>query len=372
MANHPEILDNDVPMRGQGFYNAHSALQTAAMHRALPLFDNVFRATGSEVFTIVEYGCAQGVNSIPPIQHILQSRYSHANLDIDGRNENSEAHLIFTDRVGNDFTTLAQTGHNVQWIPETKNTGLTIFTSMAAKSFYERVVPNRSVDVGFSLATLHHLERSPLASAGGNGRETSDERGYLRQQAHHDLHRFLTLRARELKSRASLVLSFVGKSSRGIPNYPGLVNACRQAMIQMVRDGQISPSVASAFHVPTYDRTMDDVRQSLAEVQNLWEVQDLFESEIVHPAYEALQRAGFSHKSGEASEMYADTVVDWVMAVISGYFDKALQVAAGMTDLSAREGCLKEWRGRTKAIFLQQYRDEKVSCWFIFVRLIRI
>lgn len=60
----PEVLDNDVPMQGDGFYNKNSELQYAAMQRALPLFDSISIAEATpRVFSVVEYGCAQGVNS---------------------------------------------------------------------------------------------------------------------------------------------------------------------------------------------------------------------------------------------------------------------------------------------------------------------
>lgn len=59
-----EALDNDVPMQGDGFYNKNSELQYAAMQRALPLFDSIsITDAAPRVFSVVEYGCAQGVNS---------------------------------------------------------------------------------------------------------------------------------------------------------------------------------------------------------------------------------------------------------------------------------------------------------------------
>lgn len=62
---HSTFLENDVPMQGDGYYNSHSALQAAAMHRALSLFDTISVNTTqkSDKFTVAEYGCAQGANS---------------------------------------------------------------------------------------------------------------------------------------------------------------------------------------------------------------------------------------------------------------------------------------------------------------------
>ncbi|RHZ63434.1 uncharacterized protein CDV56_106324 [Aspergillus thermomutatus] len=361
---HSRALENDVPMQGAGFYNAHSALQAAAMHRALPLFDTIPVNTASELFTVVEYGCAQGANSLLPFKHILKLRFSAENANT------HEAHLILSDRPGNDFNTLVQTISQAEWLPEMPQRP-TIFTSMVARSFYDRVVPENTVDVGFSLATLHHLERSPSYTPASNNADENQELN--RQQAHEDLIRFLSLRAQELRQGGSLVLSFVSQSSTGVPNYPDLVDACRQAMIQMVMDGRISPQVAGAFHVPTYDRTIEDVQRSLAHVNHLWQTEELFEAEITHPAYEQLQQAKTRGVESEtASRSYADTVVDWMMAVIAGYFAKALQVAASGLDEGAREGLLVEWSKLTKEVFLQQHRDSRVSCWFIFVKLLRV
>ena len=59
-----QALGNDVPMQGDGFYNRNSGLQYAAMQRALPLLDSVpVTGTAAGVFSAVEYGCAQGLNS---------------------------------------------------------------------------------------------------------------------------------------------------------------------------------------------------------------------------------------------------------------------------------------------------------------------
>ncbi|BDD60841.1 hypothetical protein MAP00_005937 [Monascus purpureus] len=367
----PEVLDNDVPMQGDGFYNKNSELQYAAMQRALPLFDSISIAEATpRVFSVVEYGCAQGVNSIEPFRHILSTtHFQKPATDTAG----GEVSLVFTDRVGNDFTTVANTISNTQWLP-TSRRGPEIFTSMVARSFYQQVVPSQSVDVGFSLATLHHLERHPTlpASDGKEGSESTEEQALLKEQADHDLCQFLRLRAKEIRSSGSLVLSLVGQSSTGAPNYPGLVDSCRQAMVNLVMEGRVPTGVASAFRVPTYDRTLEDVENSLKTVQDVWTAEHLFEEEIVHPAYETLRAAQpDSDSPKKASIHYANSVVDWMMAVISGYFVKALQIA-GVHDPAAQSASLEAWSSLTKTLFLKEHLDEKVACSFIYVKLVRI
>lgn len=280
--------------------------------------------------------------------------------------------LIFTDRVGNDFTTVANTINNTQWFPTTRP-GPKIFTSMVAQSFYKRVVPTHSVYLGFSLATLHHLERYPTltVSDGKEGSESNEEQTLLKEQADKDLCKFLHLRAEEIRSHGTLVLSLVGQSSTGNPNYPGLVDSCRQAMISLVMEGQIPPEVAKAFRVPTYDRTLEDVENSLENLQDLWTVEHLFEEEIVHPAYETLVATQPGSDGARASIDYTNNVVNWMMAVISGYFVKALHVA-GVNDPVVQNNFLDAWSSLTKQTFLGEHRNEKVACSFIYVKLVRI
>ena len=242
---------------------------------------------------------------------------------------------------------------------------------MVAQSFYKRVVPSQSVDVGFSLATLHHLERYPSLSGPASMSSGMEEhqQALLKEQADQDLHKFLCLRAQEFRLGGYLVLSFVGQSSTAeTRNYPGLVDACRQAIVRLVKEGRVPPGAADAFRVPTYDRTVEDVKASLGAVRSVWTVERLFEEEIVHPAYEIFRTLGSDE---EASVHYADSVVDWMMAVISGYFVKALQVA-GVHDPAAQNGLLEAWGSLTKAVFLQEHQDEKVSCSFIYVKLVRV
>ncbi|RMD44217.1 hypothetical protein DV735_g780, partial [Chaetothyriales sp. CBS 134920] len=335
------------------------------MQRALPLFDSIhLSGTDAKVFSAVEYGCAHGLNSIEPFQRILSTFHSEEMAS-------REVNLILSDRVGNDFTTVARTIDNIQWLPSTSTRcGPKIFTFMVAESFYRRVVPSQFVDVGFSLATLHHLERYPTVPASVSDGQEAHQQSLLQEQADRDLCRFLCLRAQEFRPGGNLVLSFVGQSLHPeTSNYPSLVDACRQAMVQLVKESRLPPGVASAFRVPTYDRTMEDVKASLGAVQALWAVEYLFEEEIVHPAYETLCASDLGKE--EASVRYADTVVLWMMAVISGYFLKALQLA-GVHDPVAQSGLLDTWSSMTKTVFLQAHMDEKVACTFIYLKLVRI
>lgn len=292
--------------------------------------------------------------------------------------KHQEALLTFSDRDSNDFNTLIQTVSKTAWLPDTKLPP-PIFTAIAPGTFYNRLVPANTVSVGFSLATLHHLQRlSPPSEPNANPKSESETESepetkiesQARAQAHADLATFLTHRAAEFTPGGTLVVSLVSRASTGVPNYPTLVDACRTALTDMVIEGIVPGAAAQAFYVPTHDRTVDEVRNTLQCVDGVWDVEGVFEREVVHPAYQKLNQNPDQDEK-DRSTWYAETVVDWMMAVVGGYFVKALGVDGNM-DERDKERLVEEWRRRTVEVFLREYKDTKVACWFIYVKLRRL
>lgn len=277
-----------------------------------------------------------------------------------------QAQLLLSDRPENDFSTLCST--ITKWNDELKEPP-SIFISLVPRSFYRPVVPPDSVHVGFSLACLHHLDRVPDLPHDNDEAKNKD---ILRSQAHSDLRTFLNLRAREVKKDGWLVLSLVSEATSGRPNYQGPVDACRAALGSMIADGELPLAVAKSFRVPTYDRTMQDVRETLADadVGRSWGSHELFEDQVVHPAFDELERR---RREGEAgySMWYADVVIDWFMAVVSGYFLKAMRMGGSFSE-DDMNSLLQDWIQRTKHLFLQNHKDQEVFCSFIYIRLKRL
>ncbi|KAF5683755.1 fusarin C cluster-transporter [Fusarium circinatum] len=342
---------------GNGAYSSHAALQREAMLKALPLFQQAIQAMAdcpSPRMTIVEYGSAHGNNSLEPIEAIMRTLPSRS------------LELVFSDRPENDFGTLSKVVTTWTESLDTIQFPHQLFLSMVPRSFYRQIVPPQSAHLGFSLAALHHLDYVPQST--GHDLHTS---ALLQQQAHLDLSNFLSLRAQEIVSGGSLVLSFVGKASAGYDNYSGPVDSCRNAMIAMVQQGKIPVSVAEAFMVPTFDRTLDDVRKVLDGTLNTWKVHHLFEEDVSHPAIHELR--SHSPPNQEASQRYADIVIYWMMAVCSGYFTKALRVGCqGSYTKDEEDALLQDWITRAKEFFIHHHKDEAVRCSFIYVHVEKI
>lgn len=378
----PSILVNDVPMKGKGFYNSNSALQHSAMRHALSLLEQATKTVLAKQsrtlrpFTAVEYGSAQGNNSyVNEPNAILSSsdkrmiRLEPFSLILRNITQAKQAQIIFSDRPQNDFTSLAATISSADW---TASTSLdTVFTCMVPQSFYQHVIPPASADIGFSFACLHHLDHVPPRPAGQLPTDAARQ-DTLRAQANCDLVSFLRLRAVEISAGGALVLSFVSQASSGEQNYAGPVDACRTALVDMIKEGRIPMDVAMAFEVPTYNRTLDEVTKCLGEVGDEWAVKDVFERKVLHPAVAELTERRAERNSEEDSVCYADTVIDWLMAVVAGYFTKALLAVSGdELETGKAEELLDEWIRRTKKAFLETHIDEEVACWLIYVVLER-
>ncbi|KAM5466701.1 hypothetical protein MauCBS54593_005959 [Microsporum audouinii] len=110
----------------------------------------------------------------------------------------------------------------------------------------------------------------------------------------------------------SLVLSFVSQTSTGEQNYQGPVDACRAALMDIVRESLIPLEVVGEFNVPTYNRTLEDVYESLNEMNGDCMTIGVYEKKALHPAVERLVARNQAHPQCIDSHQvdYADTVID--------------------------------------------------------------
>ncbi|KAH7049141.1 hypothetical protein B0J12DRAFT_740645 [Macrophomina phaseolina] len=74
----------------------------------------------------------------------------------------------------------------------------------------------------------------------------------------------------------------------GERNYGGLVDACRDTLGSMVADRVVPVPVVHAFELPTYERSVKEVMETLGEIEVEWAVGGLCERRVVHPATEEL------------------------------------------------------------------------------------
>jgi hypothetical protein len=196
----------------------------------------------------------------------------------------------------------------------------------------------------------------------------------LREQAHKDLLQFLHHGGIETKPGGSLVLSFPSKSISGPPDLIGPTTSIFGALKLMLAEGKVSKKVLSSLNEPLFNRSMEDVQSTLNEVEGLWDMQECFESRVVHPAYLALQNVGSDEGlvDDETAWKYTHSIIDWVTAVVAGYLLKALRDGDPENYSEERGGELvSEWIKRTKELHFEHFRGEEVSMSFVHVWLQR-
>jgi hypothetical protein len=142
----------------------------------------------------------------------------------------------------------------------------------------------------------------------------------------------------------------------------------------MLAEGKVSKKVLSSLNEPLFNRSMEDVQSTLNEVEGLWDMQECFESRVVHPAYLALQNVGSDEGlvDDETAWKYTHSIIDWVTAVVAGYLLKALRDGDPENYSEERGGELvSEWIKRTKELHFEHFRGEEVSMSFVHVWLQR-
>ena len=414
------LAKNEASMHGGGVYSNHSAIQYAAMKEALSLFpkeligsstgltlhdprtvtliiyaDWSFNETAGPAqqnvpynFLAVDYGSAQGSNSVLPFTLVLSALP-----------ENANASIIFNDKPSNDWDGLAHTiAHLKQNLDATEKKSCSVFPAMVSLSFYDQVVPDRSVDLGFSLSSLNHLDHQTDEKSSSDQQTPDLGPASLRDSsqlsvsatARRDLLRFLSSRAREIKSGGPLILNFVIRNSDPtIPNIAPLLKAMNGAFRALRQENRISDAFLAAYKLSSsavYSHSLDELTEllGLATVEMDWAVEVCYPKIIPHPAVETLKEA----KNGALREQqsdeimeglsssYANAVVDWVMAAAPGYFLSALrasdhQSTKGNKFSEDEQRLFAEYRQKTLDIFLRESSDEPVFCNYVFLRLRR-
>lgn len=103
-------------------------------------------------------------------------------------------------------------------------------------------------------------------------------------------------------------------------------------------------------------------------MENVWGLEEMYEKRIEHPAAAILREPekGEGQTTVDESTRYAEIVVNWFMAVISGYLVKALREISGGENLAEEEEIVSEWTRRTQEQFLKNSKDDSVICWVIY------
>lgn len=255
-------------MKGSGFYDRHSSAQLASMRLVFDWIDNALAdmalPSDTQPFTILDLGSSEGGNAILVMSRIVEG--------IRRRRSEQLIQTIYSDLPSNNFNRLFL---NLDEARKAGRIPAGIFAGATAGSFYEPLMPPRSVHFATAFNALLWLDKLPAASVPDFvvyrrphpprpglhvPPETADA---FARQAEGDLVRFLQRRADELKPGGKLLIVSPGDSAEH-RIADGIYDVLNDACLDLIAAGRLTRERYERFTMPLYFRT---VSETLAPLQ---------------------------------------------------------------------------------------------------------
>jgi hypothetical protein len=243
-------------MEGKGAYNRHARLQAGGGALALPQLEEAARkielGPSDQPVVIADYGSSQGKNSLAPLRgaiRVLRSRLG----------TNRPIFTYHIDQPANDFNSLfavLDTDSDRYALDEPN-----IFPCAIGRSFYENVLPDNHVNLGWSSYAAVWLSKIPMPIPGhfmmlGS---TGAVRAAFDQQGARDWEAFLALRARELRFGGRLVIVLPGLDDRGVAGFESIFDHANAVLAEMVDEGEIKAEERERIVLGAYVRRLSDL-----------------------------------------------------------------------------------------------------------------
>jgi hypothetical protein len=244
-------------MEGKGAYNKYAKLPADGAALALPLLEkaisDVELDSGDAPIVIADYGSSQGKNSMAPMQVAIKGVRKRVG-------PNRPISVFHIDQPSNDFNSLFEVldSDPNRYVLDDPN----VYPAAIGKSFYENVLPPGTVHLGWSSYAVVWLSRVPAPIPGHFiAIRSADKilRAEFDRQAAQDWETFLTLRARELRPGARLVVALPGITDDGLIGIEPLFDHANAALEEMVADGVITSEERSRMAIAAHPRRNRDL-----------------------------------------------------------------------------------------------------------------
>ena len=251
-----QISESHGVMEGEGQYNKHAQLPADGAAFGLPVLEKAIReldlSPGDDPIVVADYGSSQGKNSMIPMQTAIR--------ELRRRIAPHRAISVFhIDQPSNDFNSLFEVldAHPISYAHGESN----VFPAAIGKSFYEQVLPSKSVHFGWSSYAAMWLSRVPAQIPGHfiacRGQETV--RAKFDQQARVDWENFLRLRAAELRPGGRLVVVVPGVRDDGSIGLEPLFDEANTVLDELTNDGTITDKERSRMALRVHVRRKQEI-----------------------------------------------------------------------------------------------------------------
>jgi hypothetical protein len=251
-----EIRQSHGVMEGNGAYNKHAQPQAAGAALATPFLqravEKIALEPGKQPIIIADYGSSQGKNSLAPVGSAIRNLRSRLGPD-------RPIFVFHIDQPSNDFSSLFEvlSSDPDRYVLNQAN----VFPCAIGRSFYEQVLPPESVHLGWSSNAAMWISRVPSLIPGHfwSVRSTGAERAAFERQAAEDWERFLSLRAREMRAGARLVVVMPTLPDDRSSGTGVLMDNANGVLQEMVEAAAITAAERAGMVLGSHPRRKDEV-----------------------------------------------------------------------------------------------------------------
>ena len=278
-------------MEGDGAYNRHAYPQDAGAALAIPFLqravEKIALEPGEQPVIVADYGSSQGKNSLAAMGSAVRNLRPRLGPD-------RPICVFHIDQPSNDFNSLFEvlSSNPDRYVLNQAN----VFPCAIGRSFYEQVLPPESVHLGWSSNVAMWLSRIPSLIPGHfwSARSTGDARAAFERQAAEDWEAFLSLRAREMRHGACLVVVLPTLPDDQSSGMAGLMDHANAVLPEMVEEGAITTTERAGMVLGSHARRKDEIFAPFARdgyFQRL-AVEDYEESPLPDAAWTEYQNSG--------------------------------------------------------------------------------
>lgn len=269
--------DKHIPIGeiGSGFYSDNTIGCYDVMKEGSPLIQSCaktilkFKNFDNEPFVIADYGCADGGTSLPLMYNLIEI--------IKENKEDLQISIYYEDQPTNDFISLFKRVHgyipsDYCYLKKYKN----VFTFGSATSFFNQILPNRNLHLGYSFTAMHWLSETPKLSIqkdlqhNGGIHHTLWEKNSAAQQLFSnqsklDFNQILQSRCNELVDGGFFVLVNFCIDSNGYHlghtgNEQSMYSVMNSVWHELMKEGKITEDEFKFTVIGNYYRSEDELK----------------------------------------------------------------------------------------------------------------
>jgi hypothetical protein len=149
-----------------------------------------------------------------------------------------------------------------------------VFPCAIGRSFYEAVLPPDSVHLGWCSYAAVWLRRIPCLIPGHffPAGTTGEVRAAFERQGAEDWGTFLSLRAREMRTGARLVVVLPAMAEDGSSRFPEIMNHANAVLAEMAAEGVITAEERACMVLGSYTRRKDELLAPFAKGRQFQEL----------------------------------------------------------------------------------------------------